>query len=125
MHQQPSRMESSVKDLLLLLALEIDTPSKQQSLFALFGQQNRQFIFIFVEHVKFIAGRRHRPGAGNRQAHRVPTRWRADDILYSGKGNRLSCRFPLSQVKVSVDHNPIAEAPTSLKSKPSNFNQHN
>ncbi|MEC7189001.1 MAG: phosphate regulon sensor histidine kinase PhoR [Pseudohongiellaceae bacterium] len=71
MHQQSSRMENIVKDLLALSALETGTPSRKQSSFALiqllseivndarqiFAQQDHQFSLSCDENIKFIGDR--------------------------------------------------------------------
>ena len=71
MHQQSSRMENIVKDLLALSALETGTPSKKQSSFALtqllseivndarqiFAQQDHQFSLSCDENIEFIGDR--------------------------------------------------------------------
>lgn len=71
MHQQSSRMENIVKDLLALSALETGTPSRKQSSFALiqllseivndarqiFAQQDHQFSLNCDENIKFIGDR--------------------------------------------------------------------
>ena len=71
MHQQSSRMENIVKDLLALSALETGTPSRKQSSFALiqllseivndarqiFAQQGHQFSLSCDENIKFIGDR--------------------------------------------------------------------
>ncbi len=71
MHQQSSRMENIVKDLLALSALETNTPSRKQSSFALiqllseivndakqiFAQQDHQFRLSCDENIKFIGDR--------------------------------------------------------------------
>lgn len=71
MHQQSSRMENIVKDLLTLSALETGTPSRKQSSFALiqllseivndarqiFAQQDHQFSLSCDENIKFIGDR--------------------------------------------------------------------
>ncbi len=71
MHQQSSRMENIVRDLLALSALETGTPSRKQSSFALiqllseivtdakqiFAQQDHQFRLSCDENIKFIGDR--------------------------------------------------------------------
>ena len=71
MHQQSSRMENIVKDLLALSALETGTPSRKQSSFPLiqllseivndarqiFAQQDHQFSLSCDENIKFIGDR--------------------------------------------------------------------
>lgn len=71
MHQQSSRMENIVKDLLALSALETGTPSNKQSSFALthllseivndarqiFAQQDHQFSLSCDENIEFIGDR--------------------------------------------------------------------
>ena len=71
MHQQSSRMENIVKDLLALSALETGTPSRKQSAFALtellseivndarqiFAQQDHQFSLSCDENIEFIGDR--------------------------------------------------------------------
>ena len=71
MHQQSSRMENIVKDLLALSALETGTPSRKQSSFVLiqllseivndarqiFAQQDHQFSLSCDENIKFIGDR--------------------------------------------------------------------
>lgn len=71
MHQQSSRMENIVKDLLALSALETGTPLRKQSSFALiqllseivndarqiFAQQDHQFSLSCDENIKFIGDR--------------------------------------------------------------------
>lgn len=71
MHQQSSRMENIVKDLLALSALETGNPSRKQSSFALiqllseivndarqiFAQQDHQFSLSCDENIKFIGDR--------------------------------------------------------------------
>ena len=71
MHQQSSRMENIVKDLLALSALETGTPSRKQSSFALIqllseivndarqisAQQDHQFSLSCDENIKFIGDR--------------------------------------------------------------------
>ena len=71
MHQQSSRMENIVKDLLALSALETGTPSRKQSAFALtellseivndarqiFAQQDHRFSLSCDENIEFVGDR--------------------------------------------------------------------